>query len=324
MIQNSFFDKFVAIIKVAQWHFVDNPIRIIQCLSRCQITLGTICIICNITALPLLNDKTPSNYFLDLSKTGAEIEEDQAFSGTKRLWLEDIEKRFAELEGECILTPKLRALTGCISSLLFVVAGTFGLITTRKNLQNQKTISIIFSITAVLFCFIIFLPTFIFVVFEYSNRMKWIYSELEEFYTGYESEESHGHNERLYNVRFVGEYIMGLYIFQIIIGVLQTFLALNCTVQLCLPWFRNSNNGIANGSLENINIYNGSASSNTTAISESQTDCRLDLPPKYEDVLNLDKLTPNSTSDSRQDEVVTNSAGTNHATPMTQDPENYV
>ena len=147
---------------------------------------------------------------------------------------------------------------------------------------------------------------------------------MEEFYTGYESQESHGHNERLYNVRFVGEYIMGLYIFQIIIGVLQTFLALNCTVQLCLPWLRNSSNGIANGSLENINIYNGSASSNTTAISESETDCRLDLPPKYEDVLNLDKLTPNSTSDSRQDEVVTNSAGTNHATPMTQDPENYV
>ena len=321
MIQNSFFDKFVAIIKVAEWHLVDNPIRIIQCLSRCQITLGTICIICNITALPLVNDKTPSSY---LGQLWAEIEEDQAFPGTKRFQLENIEKRFMELEGECILTPKLRALTGCISSLLFVVAGTFGLITSRKNLQNQKTISIIFSITAVLFCFIFFLPTFILVVFDYSNRMKWIYSELEDFYTAYKSEESHGYNESLYNVRFVGEYIMGLYIFQIIIGVLQAFLALNCTLQLCLPWFRNRNNEIENGSLENINIHNGSASSNTTAVSESETDSSLDLPPKYEDLLSLDKLTPNSNPDSRQNEVVTTAAGTNHATPMTQDPENYV
>ena len=324
MIQNIFFDKFIAITKVAQWHCVDNPIRIIQCLSRCQITLGTICIICNITALPLLNEQTPSNYFLDLSKIGAEIEEDQAFSGTKRLWIEDIEKRFVELEGECILTPKLRALTGCISSLLFVVAGTFGLITSRKNLQNQKTISIIFSITAVLFCFIIFLPTFIFVVFEYSHRIKWFYSEIEKLRTAYKSEESHGYNERLYNVRFVGEYIMGLYIFQIIIGVLQTFLALNCTIQLCLPWFRNRNNGIANGSLENINIFNASASSNTTAISGPEIDCRMDLPPKYEDVLNLDKSTTNNPSDSWQNGVLTNAAGTNLVTPMTQDPENHV
>ena len=66
---------------------------------------------------------------------------------------------------------KTRAIFGCVNSLLFMISAILGIVTDKLGSRIHGFISLVASVAAGLFCVIVFLPVFNFVLFDYVQEL---------------------------------------------------------------------------------------------------------------------------------------------------------
>ena len=211
------------------------------------------------------------------------------------------------------LSTKSRTLVFCINALLFIASGFLGLSSDKPGTKVQTMISLIFSITAILFFTIFVLPVFVIAISEHTKEVKEIdkYEEImntanpdSERWTNYK--EAYG----LSKVKFVSKSMVSLYSAQVIIGNIVSFLAFLCSILLCISLCRSKQSSSTDGSPINRNTSlasNNIVSALDIDIRHHDSTLDMDLPPKYEDLLDVDTVPPQylETFMKKQDTVYT-------------------
>ena len=281
--------------------------RLVRCLSRGQIIFGLLSIVCHIATLRSYHDYY-FNIIHDAIEKGVAYETKETLgdpifgskenrvnldTGTWRKLEYDARRKPHGTEGH--MNTKLRAMIGCISALLFIISGTFGIITSRQETRSHRIIGLIFSFTAFLFCLIFFLPIFIRVTSYYSDEAIKI-AEYDQMLNirrnGLNGMPFKDKVDKmgldLSQAKFDVDSIVALYSFQILLGMIQAALAVTCSGMVCFSFWSSRNENRNDDSFANRNVCLATISTRSNiAMDEFET---LDLPPKYEDVLEANNL----------------------------------
>ena len=187
------------------------------------------------------------------------------------------------------LKTKARAIFGCVNSMLFMIAGVLGIISSKVDSRFQRVIALLASMVAVLFCLIFFLPVFNVVLLDYFQEMKEIqeyYRMIKTFQPELDFLPSYKKGYNMARVKINAEAVIALFIVQIVIGVLQAILAFGCSITLCISLcFVKEGPASVGESLRNRNMCIVSNSMASALTVDQALKLDPDLPPKYEEVL---------------------------------------
>ena len=289
-------------MKVAEQNYDKNYFskKLVIYLSRGIMVLGLLSIICHLAIIT-------RHYNTDFATIHDAIEKDEKteiFDGMVRDKSNDTQlytyfkyegnKRTASMGfyQHGYLSTRTRESIGCMTAVLFIIAGTFGILASTQPTHRHIISFMFFSTVAITFC-LAFLPLFIIAVSQFTQEAneideydKIIYKlrpdvDLQKTLPSYKD------NYDLSEVLFVANCIIALHSIQIIMSLIQTILALTSLSLACKAICCSRNGDVTTGSLLNKNMC---LSSNSMVLPINQmpwiaTASETDLPPQYETTL---------------------------------------
>ena len=208
-----------------------SAIKFVENISRIQILVAILAMICHVAIIPKyfnadfspisdpinIRDATLHDNFTTINNSKVvEYEKMEKFHSppyvndvknnkeTERDYGRKIQLSIMEdYTGKQQLLTKSRALVFSINALLFLASGLFRLNSDKKRTKIENGISLISSITAILFCAVFFLPTFVSAISEHTKEVNKIEKYEKMMARGPSYIESYDLSESIYRNRNV-------------------------------------------------------------------------------------------------------------------------